>query len=1531
MEEAEIGPKAQHALRQYVREEGGVRRTLADIGTDPQLRKIGGKPISDVRVAQVANQALDKLAKYYSGRSEFGRSIGDWIKSIREGLVTQAGEESAGAGLHKDSGIPNDMGDKVNRIMVSLLQAHQDHPVFQEGIDSLSKIGEDTSPRAFRKTLKEVLDAARAYAESIEARGGDSASVRHVEQQILQIARSLGRNPPATAATAGNGTGRSAPAAGEAPAAGRELNAFEQLDVHERAAARGMAQERYEDDLAGWERQDALRYRVAKELRDHIEKREAVLRPSRMVLESWIRRFQKKYEGQDPATVPSMDQLAHSFVLNEPGTFGHELDEPDTAQRIYDLLMSERAPRPNENVKDHHLQKIAEEMLQDREDRAQGTAQEPEGATAGQATEVEPGIRFYSGAAYGRGRALPQMPTTPGGQPGYQGETPRQADIARTIDREFDLTSKRGRTGAEQAYYDVRQELMRARTGNLGVKAHELGHHLDSTTDVLKNATLNGTMDLMDLHRDMIAEMLRNPNLTPRQQQVLLNALQSLDPAEGFAEFVRHYLTTGRAKAEAPNFAKDFDAWLDRNPDVRARLAKVQALTGLRNQAPAEQRLDLSGAGQQPRALRRGLLGTLDDAKDWVVRAANRFYTQLFYRHNPIRQMEKEASGAVSPTGPYAYVRALADASPAWFERAFTQNFFDPVTNQDVAGVGRPADVYKDAGLTSPSDVTAFEKYIISRHALSEMDHPATPNDPLNGLLSRADHEAIVQKYDSPRFQAGFERYKGLYDAMLEARVGRTITPEEAQAMRDAHPDFVRLMREVEAPKIGSAAYRGGLLDVAKGVKARKGSDLPIKRPLTQLQTDLQDFYAQMARWMQSKRIVDYTKTQGGMGSWIEHLDPQKLPTSLSFQEISGQLAKLGIDPAELKKVAPDAQLALWRGDLSSDPSQLIVRMIEDGRPELYQLDKTIHDWSRLVSDPLLGGYLDTVGSYATRAVKAGAIGMNVAFAPAKLAYDVWNNLMRRQFGSLFAPYLKGLPAALVARLPERAQSLLRRIGVDYPAYQMMLESGVRHAEFGGRWGEPGAEQLARQAQLIGAAQPTLAEKAKAAAAAPFRVPQGITRTVDEAHRYAEFAGRLYSIKDVAGNAKYTPDILRQMLARGERPDMADIVQATNAARDVYHDFSRQGQFGQKVNKMVPFFSTMLALGEMPVRDVMNRPAQTVARLAAVTAGIVAYTLIRRQDDDYKEQADWTRDTHLTIPGPNGTTAARIPLGHGGYGAIFSMIQAMTNAVADQDPRFLGSWVKDQGEHVLLPPVSPAMVHPLLDIQANRDYFGHPIVNPDLMSGRSAVLPEDRYDPRKTSAPAIWLGKMTGTSPAQWEYALNGYSGNLYGHVQRSIRGEEIPGLSRFQTSGLPAQSVQDVYQRANDLTQRINSARNRGGRDEEAEKESKRLEAYKTLMSSLGNIQREGAQVQKLGGRAKVVQTVPLMQQDHYISDEKIARMRVGLAREALGKPPLPSYPSPLDIDGLPPSLQAIVNNFKGAVNRKAQPRRQHWSTIRD
>ena len=219
-------------------------------------------------------------------------------------------------------------------------------------------------------------------------------------------------------------------------------------------------------------------------------------------------------------------------------------------------------------------------------------------------------------------------------------------------------------------------------------------------------------------------------------------------------------------------------------------------------------------------------------------------------------------------------------------------------------------------------------------------------------------------------------------------------------------------------------------------------------------------------------------------------------------------------------------------------------------------------------------------------------------------------------------------------------------------------------------------------------------------------------------------------------------------------------LEASYAARDTM-DFTNTGAWPavQFLTRVVPFMNARLQGLYKLGRGAKQYPRRFAAVAGAVAMASVLLHLLNQDDEDYRALPDWVRDTYWWIRVPGTDHALYIPKPFE-LGALGSIAERGTElALAGDDYQladFAGTLRSILSDQLSMNPI-PQAVRPAMEASFNWNSFqGRPI---DSM-GQERLPAEDRYTAR-TSAGAVALGRLTGSSPQKIEHLARGYFGWL--------------------------------------------------------------------------------------------------------------------------------------------------------------------------
>jgi hypothetical protein len=291
---------------------------------------------------------------------------------------------------------------------------------------------------------------------------------------------------------------------------------------------------------------------------------------------------------------------------------------------------------------------------------------------------------------------------------------------------------------------------------------------------------------------------------------------------------------------------------------------------------------------------------------------------------------------------------------------------------------------------------------------------------------------------------------------------------------------------------------------------------------------------------------------------------------------------------------------------------------------------------------------------------------------------------------------------------------------------------------------------------------------------------------------------------DAATRQVIYEDTLQTLLSKGVSRSEAESEAIFQAMETL--NFSRRGNSAliSLIMPAVPFLNARMQGLDVMYRAVRGRYksnrdgennalASFLARGGQIAAATLAYTLLSKDDEEYKNATEAERDQNWIVGG------VKIPIPFE-VGLIFKTgTERITRLLAGDDT------LNDANEAVIrglvntfeIPLTGPQAVSPVFEVVLNKNWFtGRPVV-PEYMSDRP---PSEQYK-YYTAEFAKGLGEAFNVSPLKIEHVLNGYSGTMGSYLLTAVdsaykmatgkpimldwRSDEIPVIGTlFQDAG---------------------------------------------------------------------------------------------------------------------------------------------------
>lgn len=770
-------------------------------------------------------------------------------------------------------------------------------------------------------------------------------------------------------------------------------------------------------------------------------------------------------------------------------------------------------------------------------------------------------------------------------------------------------------------------------------------------------------------------------------------------------------------------------------------------------------------------------------------------------------------------------------------------------------------DVYEVLGDVSDERIDSLMNHA---EALRSLDHikrgKATS-------MTKSDAQEIVNRFKND------QKIQDAHKLLVEHSVGNVkmareaglISPEEAKAIIDSEPNYVPFKRVMEFDAFEQAVGKGG----APFMEFTGSS-----RQLKDIQAAILDNDARAANAAQKSHLIHsiakFSEDNEGLGWLANEVESANEPHTYRIYR-HGKYRNYRVDPAVFA--------ALEGGMSMKNP------------------------------DEFLGAVSTVLRTFAT-VKRLGATALNASFQlVANPARDIPAGLMRTEG---FAPKqaLRSLLTIPRAGIDAYRQVLGKKGADDFElARALAVQMSGTGVDFESMVYD--ARKLQQQMQGKGY---------KASIKSPLQTATEVLGFMEMAPRVAEIAAMMdklgYTAADLK-SGKPLPAVVRAKI--GE------------AGRNVTLNFPRGGTATKAVNLWAAFTNVMVQGPSQALRtsgfkgwDPRNWDGQAASKAfvrgsALLTLPTIAMWLKNKDDEEYQKMEPYEKMLFWNFKvGGQWWKIPRID----GYSMIFAGLPEMAlNGLSGRDDRAAKDAIKVLEDSIPdIGSFAPDIAKPIMEINANKDFRGRPIVNSTLED----MNPEDQHDEYTTEF-AKSLGAFMEWSPKKIDYAMKAYTGGGATTVGKLIEQGPTPdafGSSRFDPRVERSKSIEDFYEdqktaeRAkNSAAKKVQLALSDYAKDGSESNKQKLREAEKLLAENEPEYKLK-SEVGSLISDIRKVST-------GYDKEAKkmVSRYISGLSDVALGNKPTQAYPIPVGKD-VPPEVRGATIKFLASklstVNQK-------------
>jgi len=1015
-------------------------------------------------------------------------------------------------------------------------------------------------------------------------------------------------------------------------------------------------------------------------------------------------------------------------------------------------------------------------------------------------------------------------------------------------------------------------------------------------------------------------------------------------PAEGFAEFVAHYMMgmdmTAMAPAtlawwenemlvERPELAKDwaklsvmFEAWWK-----QGAIGRVAAHIWF----PEKGKLGLWKRGLQ--RVGQLLLGR----RAWINDAA---------ALDDITARVATESGAttddlppgMNPAMTYAAL-SMTPRATAWtmVNKAMTNAYGDPIG----PSLGEILHTFSKRG--------ELEDFIVFTTAARGL---LLAGRGIETGMTISDMNAVVEEMgERPDFVDGLAVLTNWSNQLMQYLVDAGgLSPASAQALRDANPIYVPFFRHFEQKRTGHGGGSGvTIANAPSGIRRIIGSGKRIVSWEIGLMQQAERIITLSNKIRITRSIIELSERVGGAAWFATKIQPPADATSFQMGEIHQQLVDAGVrfptdqqrgesdfDYAARKKTKEwkkqhdalmDEMFTVYDQATQYKGGEPIVVFWRNGKREFWQLDPEVYEVVATMDHKHIPPWLALLAGPVKRMVHFGAVTGRLAFQAIKNPsrdISTWNIFEKN----------KPIPAEVLGPL--------------YGVGMMLREIYAQATD----------DKMSNKLRALGKDMATLFGQDQAEARAG--IDKALARGWEGKAGYVALHP-LDAMRDILGAMEFAPRLhtFRLALAEGERRwgqgSYDSIIYALWQSRDVTLPFTRAGRISRWLNVMRPFFNANIqdaskfyrVFGNLnPFKKNVSWRERKHAMLATaraftwLTLPTLGLWYINRDEPWYQEAPDWQKFAFwlVEIPGTGSLneTLYKKLVGRGmdedealekathGYvlkipkpfilGNVFASLPELytdwayrgtgdTDALLDQVEGLIGASMPVQGPLDLL----PSFARPWIEIATNHRGFQKNAVNPRWMTNRP---PEQRFQPWTTETAkklsewmvASGLPVLRETTPLDIEHAMSALTGGMVLDAVQMT--EQLAGWREPRPGPAGAPVFGTMFQ----------PPPYANGKSMNALYEERKTLNY---AKGRGNLTPEQVTRQRLVG-AGIAQLNALRKRRQEASGEErfeIEAQMAATARAALGKSELPEAPTP------PAMKQRIAGeSFRSVFDRQAR-----------
>jgi hypothetical protein len=922
----------------------------------------------------------------------------------------------------------------------------------------------------------------------------------------------------------------------------------------------------------------------------------------------------------------------------------------------------------------------------------------------------------------------------------------------------FRVGRMRGRKDVTGVFKEM-PEVVRLREAlSLDVAAHELGHALQKL--VYKTMKAGALKSLPSAVKQELLKLGKN----------LYGSKQPLASytVEGFAEFVRIYLTQDNAALVAPATHDFFiNTVMSVYPKAREQLLIAKDLfdqyraQGIEN-ATAAKMVD-------PLKVRTRL------QKFMSIFNRDELFKNWIEEFKPIRDLSEQASELLKRAGrgkldiendPYLIASVRRGQEGHVARHMVEKGMMD--FNGNPAGAS-----LKEALAPVENQMEQFTLFLWAHRAMERLgfdidkdtkewvratDENGVPKPSRNPGMTEEDARFLIAELGkNPKFniaaQKVWEWNAGVMNYVRQASPSMATMLDRIES---SSKFYVPLRRFFEDDEIQTAKAH---LNAKSGnpLQNFRGSGRDIIDPIPALLQHTERLVA-LAHKRQVMDAIIRLSSISGLGFRVEEVPRGMVRNSLTIGQIKKQLEQLGLDSDQLDQVEEDALLNFFSPALIPKGNDPIISYTQNGKTKWYFVEPRLYDALQGLEVYRLPKIADFFLGMPARLFRLGTTGLRASF-------------------SLFTNPVRDLPTFLM-----QTQSRENNPGTMLGHWASSLAALVNPMRLTGvedKW----ISQFDRFGVQVG--QP-LGVDMQIAATSHRRMYHGMTEKI--VNHPIEMLRELLSVTEAAPRIAEMKLMAKEVGWDGESPlSQRQALAMSLAAKRVTVDFMAAGAVAKKVNQVMPFFNASVQGMRLFARALKENPSRAAMMGFSVLTIPTLLLWYMNKDEDWYNDLPWA-DRFLFFNVRVGNQLLKIPRPFE-YGNFFSAVpEAIFDSFYKQDPES----AKAVFNHIIKTS-NPTSLPPLLNAwyqdAANKvEFFDRPIVPQQELK----LYPGEQRGPY-TSDLSKFLGDVfpKTVSPRRLDAAIYALTGGALGDYTRDMEtmGKALglmPSTRELEPSDIP-------------------------------------------------------------------------------------------------------------------------------------------------